>query len=164
ASGPSPSGAAGAASAGRAPPPSDPQTIDPTSSGRAPLSAVRLQEAGPQAPRLHEPAPLGPRSSDPSLKAVRIAATQAQIRPFPPRFAGRFQVRGPVLRSIDKALLELYGKSARQQVMQNLPGRYAGDFVTDSFNVLVAYELEALDAYMELATLLVLKDVIGWRE
>src|SRR5262249_4535282 len=33
----------------------------------------------------------------------------ATMRPFPPRFAGRFQVRGPVLRSVDKVIIDIFG-------------------------------------------------------
>ena len=40
-----------------------------------------------------------------------------------------------------------------------MPVQYAEDFRQDSINALVPYDLEALDAYMELATSLVLRDL-----
>jgi serine/threonine-protein kinase len=45
-----------------------------------------------------------------------------------------------------------------------LPARWATDFRNDSINALVSYELEALDAYMELATALVVRELPRWRE
>jgi serine/threonine-protein kinase len=45
-----------------------------------------------------------------------------------------------------------------------MPQRYATDFRNDSINALVSYELEALDAYMELATAITVREVPRWRE
>ena len=86
------------------------------------------------------------------------------VRPFPARFAGQYQVRGPVLRSVDRSIIDEYGKSAREDVVAQIPARYGDDFRHDSINALVGYELEALDVYMELATSLVLRDVERWRD
>jgi eukaryotic-like serine/threonine-protein kinase len=86
------------------------------------------------------------------------------VRPLPARFAGQYQVRGPVLRSVDRTLIDEYGKNARDEVVAQMPARYADDFRHDSINALVGYDLEALDAYMELATSLVLRDLERWRE
>lgn len=87
------------------------------------------------------------------------------IRPLPARFAGgQYQVRGPVLRSVDRTIVDEYGRSARDEVVAQMPVRYADDFRHDSINALVGYDLEALDAYMELATSLVLRDLERWRD
>ncbi|MGK4008132.1 serine/threonine-protein kinase [Sorangium sp. So ce1036] len=86
------------------------------------------------------------------------------VRPLPARFAGQYQVRGPVLRSVDRTLVDEYGRSARDEVVSQMPLRYADDFRHDSINALVGYDLEALDAYMELATSLVLRDLERWRD
>jgi eukaryotic-like serine/threonine-protein kinase len=88
----------------------------------------------------------------------------APVRPLPARFAGQYQVRGPVLRSVDRTLVDEYGKNARDEVVSQMPVRYADDFRHDSINALVGYDLEALDAYMELATSLVLRDLERWRD
>ena len=45
-----------------------------------------------------------------------------------------------------------------------MPERYASDLRSGSINALVAYDLEALDAYMEYATLKLLHDPTRWRE
>jgi serine/threonine-protein kinase len=79
------------------------------------------------------------------------------------RFPGMYQVRGAVLRAVDKALVEDAGPRVREQVVAQLPPRYAEDFLNDSINALVAYDLEALDAYMELATSLSLHEPSRWR-
>ena len=86
------------------------------------------------------------------------------VRPFPARFVGQYQVRGPVLRSVDRSIVDEYGKNAREDVVSQMPARYGDDFRHDSINALVGYDLEALDAYMELATSLVLRDVERWRD
>jgi serine/threonine-protein kinase len=84
-------------------------------------------------------------------------------RSLPARFAGLYQVRGAVLRAVDKALVEDAGPRVREQVVSQLPPRYAEDFINDSINALVAYDLEALDAYMEIATTLSLHEPSRWR-
>jgi hypothetical protein len=79
------------------------------------------------------------------------------------RFPGMYQVRGAVLRAVDKALIEEVGPKVREQVVGQLPQRYADDFLNDSINALVAYDLEALDAYMELATAVTFHEPTRWR-
>jgi serine/threonine-protein kinase len=74
-----------------------------------------------------------------------------------------YQVRGAVLRAVDKALIEDAGPRVREQVVAQLPQRYAEDFLNDSINALVAYDLEALDAYMEIATAISLHEPSRWR-
>ena len=64
------------------------------------------------------------------------------------RFPGMYQIRGAVLRAVDKALIEDVGPRVREQIISQLPQRYADDFLNDSINALVAYDLEALDAYI----------------
>jgi serine/threonine-protein kinase len=85
-------------------------------------------------------------------------------RPFPPRFAGRFQVRGPVLCSVDKVIGDVFGAVARDQVVTQMPEVHAREFRDGAINALVAYRLEALDAYMERATATLLRDAGRWRE
>ena len=74
-----------------------------------------------------------------------------------------YQVRGAVLRAVDKALVEDAGPKVREQIVNQLPQRYADDFLNDSINALVAYDLEALDAYMDLATSITLHESNRWR-
>ncbi len=69
-----------------------------------------------------------------------------------------------MLRSVDRTIVDEYGRSARDEVVSQMPLRYADDFKHDSINALVGYELEALDTYMELATSLVLRDLERWRD
>ncbi len=107
-----------------------------------------------------EAAPSMPRNLPPPVTSARGPA----VRPFPERFAGKFQVRGPVLRSVDRGLIDLYGQRERDEVVRHMPARYAEDFVQGSLNAMVRYDLEALDAYMELATEILLHDVERWRE
>lgn len=52
----------------------------------------------------------------------------------------------------------------REQIVGQLPQRYADDFLNDSINALVAYDLEALDAYMDLATSLFVHEPNRWRQ
>ncbi|HLM74240.1 MAG TPA: hypothetical protein VK459_16155, partial [Polyangiaceae bacterium] len=98
------------------------------------------------------------------LSDLTPSAAKVQVRPFPARFAGKYQVRGPVLRSVDRALVDSYGKTKRDIVVGQLPNQYANEFRHDSINALVGYELEALDAYMEIATSIVLPDTNTWRQ
>ncbi len=91
-------------------------------------------------------------------------SSSTSIRPFPARFARRYQVRGPVLRSVDRALVDLFGIEHRDLIVRQMPEEYASDFRNDSINALVAYDIEALDAYMELASGLIGIDASKWRE
>lgn len=95
-------------------------------------------------------------SNPPAAKPVRVSTPQ-------PRFPGMYQVRGAVLRAVDKAVIEDAGQRVRDQIIGQLPQRYADDFLNDSINALVAYDLEALDAYMELASSSFAHDPNRWR-
>jgi len=109
------------------------------------------------------------RTEDPTMTLVGVGLATSMgplspVRSLPQRFAGRFQVRGPVLRSVDKVIEDLFGVEARDEIVAHMPSAYSGDFRNGSINALVAYELEALDAYMEHATSLVVRDPGRWRE
>lgn len=120
----------------------------------------------------HEPPiSVSSRADDPTTTLVGVGsastaplAALTPVRSLPQRFAGRFQVRGPVLRSVDKVVADLFGHDARNEIVAHMPSIYAADFRNGSINALVAYELEALDAYMEHATALVVRDPGRWRE
>jgi serine/threonine-protein kinase len=146
------------------PPPREPRPADPTLTSRV-IEARRRTVPDPVRD-------LGSSSQRDSAASVqRMAPPQAvssargpNVRPFPERFAGKFKVRGPVLRSVDRGLIDLFGQRERDEVVRHMPGRYAADFVQGSLNAMVRYDLEALDAYMELATEILLHDVERWRE
>jgi len=72
-------------------------------------------------------------------------------------------VSGAVLRAVNKAIIEDAGPRVREQIVAQHPQRYADDFLNDSINALVAYDLEALDAYMELATSHFVHETNRWR-
>ena len=117
------------------------------------------------------PISMSTRSEDPTTTLVGVSSPGpgsmgplTPVRALPQRFAGRFQVRGPVLRSVDKVIADLFGNEARNEIVAKMPSDYARDFRDGSINALVAYELEALDAYMEHATVLVVRDPGRWRE
>ncbi len=117
------------------------------------------------------PISVSTRSEDPTATLVGVGSGSSAamgaltpVRALPQRFAGRFQVRGPVLRSVDKVIEDLFGLEARDEIVAQMPPAYADDFRNGSINALVAYELEALDAYMEHATVLVVRDPGRWRE
>jgi serine/threonine-protein kinase len=86
------------------------------------------------------------------------------IRPFPQRHLGKFQVRGPVLRSVDKVVIELFGAEARDEVVSCIPEGWSADLRNDAINALVAYDLELVDAYLEYASALLFRDPGRWRE
>jgi serine/threonine-protein kinase len=118
---------------------------------------------------LEAPISVSSRSEDPTTTLVGVGSlapmsSMTPVRALPQRFAGRFQVRGPVLRSVDKVIQDLFGVDARDEIVAQMPAVYAGDFRNGSINALVAYELEALDAYMEHATVIVVRDPGRWRE
>jgi serine/threonine-protein kinase len=135
-----------------------------------PIPRANDSSRGPETPRasrpslgdmpktLRSPVPLAP----PEPASSRSSGVS--VRPFPARYAGKYQVRGPVLRSVDKVLLELFGAEARDEVVAQMPASWAADFRNDSINALVAYDLEALDAYMEYASTLFVHDTSRWRE
>jgi serine/threonine-protein kinase len=128
-----------------------------TASDPRPVEAsVPLRSAAEPAALRMQPRPLG---------ALRVgpASRVTPVRPLPTRFAGLYQVRGAVLRSIDKALIEDSGARIRDQVVSQMPERYAADFLNDSINALVAYELEALDAYIEIAASVAVHESSRWR-
>ncbi|APR82897.1 Serine/threonine protein kinase PrkC, regulator of stationary phase [Minicystis rosea] len=128
---------------------------------RAVRSSIGVSAVGdlPGLPKtLRSPAPL----ANASESAPR--SNRPEVRPFPLRFAGKYQVRGPVLRSVDKVILDLFGTEARAELVAQMPERWAAEFRNDSINALVAYDLEALDAYMELASAVLVRDPGRWRE
>lgn len=123
----------------------------------------RPSSVHPDMPKtLRSPVPL---AGPPEVHSTRGGSLGVlSIRPFPPRFAGKYQIRGPVIRSVDKVLVELFGAQARSEVVGHMPDAWATDFHNDSINALVAYDLEVLDAYMEYASALVVRDPTRWRE
>jgi len=168
-----------AVSSSRRPPP--PEQVTPAQpTPLVPPPAPRAPPAQVQIPRL-DPPPREVRTTEPTLTSKGVEARRRTspdparnlpplgpgrgpaVRPFPERFAGKFKVRGPVLRSVDRGLVDLYGQRERDDVVRFMPPRYAADFVQGSLNAMVRYDLEALDAYMELATEILLKDVERWR-
>jgi serine/threonine protein kinase len=157
-----PAGARG----GESPRPSWPTAVEPPKTLRSPLPPplAHAHEGGwgsaprSPSPSVHDGGPSLPPSSEASLAHTVV------LRPFPTRFAGRFQVRGPVLRSVDKVITDLFGVTARGELVAQIPERYATEFRNGSINALVAYELEALDAYMELATVMLVRDSGRWRD
>ena len=122
-------------------------------------SALEMPVSISNSPRSEDlPATLVGVGSGPSLGHLTA------VRTLPQRFAGRFHVRGPILRSVDKVVADLFGTEARDEIVAQMPSIYSADFRNGSINALVAYELEALDAYMEHATSLVVRDPGRWRE
>jgi len=173
-----------AVSSSRRPPPPQQETITPVNT---PLVPVARSASPPVSVPRHDPLPrVDLRPSEPTLTSLTSRAFEPRsargtktpepqrisqagprrpnVRPFPERFAGKFQVRGPVLRSVDRAIVELYGQRERDDLVTFLPEKYSSDFIQGSINAMVRYDLEALDAYMELATALLLHDVDKWRE
>ncbi|HRI71267.1 MAG TPA: serine/threonine-protein kinase [Polyangium sp.] len=117
------------------------------------------------APRATSNTRLSTLTSAPNLGNVTSGNTQPAkpVRAVSARFPGMYQVRGAVLRSVDKAIIEDAGQKVRDQIIGQLPQRYADDFLNDSINALVAYDLEALDAYMDLATASFAHEPNRWR-
>jgi serine/threonine-protein kinase len=138
------------------PGPAGPRSVDSSRSPEAPRTS--RPSIGDMPKTLRSPVPLVP----PESASARNSGVS--VRPFPPRYAGKYQVRGPVLRSVDKVLLEQFGAAARDEVVAHMPDGWAADFRNDSINALVAYDLEALDAYMEYASTLFVHDPGRWRE
>ena len=57
-----------------------------------------------------------------------------------------------MLRAVDQAVQERYGEIARNRILAKLPGAWGRDLRDGSINALVSYEIEMLDAYLEIAT------------
>lgn len=124
-------------------------------------------DPAPPAPRAPSNPRLSTLTSAPNLTATssgNVAAPKPARVVTTPRFPGMYQVRGAVLRAVDKAIIEDGGVRVREQIVGQLPQRYADDFLNDSINALVAYDLEALDAYMDLATSLFVHEPNRWRQ
>jgi serine/threonine-protein kinase len=155
-----------------APRPIDPPRVPVFESNPAPRSGTVVSPELPRVSRSGAVAeqPKASRSTaDSGLpRAADISAGRSGLstpmRAFPQRFAGRYQVRGPVLRSVDRVVTELFGADARAEIVAQMPDGYSADFRNDSINALVGYELEALDAYMEYATAIAVHDIGRWRE
>jgi serine/threonine protein kinase len=124
--------------------------------------------------------PKSPRPSEPDLSRAARGATGAggaegravppppdptlrSVRAFPLRFAGKYHVRGPVLRSVDKGIVDMFGAEARDELVAQLPERFAAEF-RGAINALVGYDLEAVDAYMEHASAFLVREPMRWRE
>jgi len=117
-------------------------------------------------PRAPSNARLSTLTSAPNLNMTatsNVTSAPKVTRATSARFPGMYQVRGAVLRAVDKAIIEDAGPRVREQIIGQLPQRYADDFLNDSINALVAYDLEALDAYMDLATANFAHEPNRWR-
>ncbi len=100
-----------------------------------------------------------------SLAPDAAALTEAPApRRMPAHLEGRFSVRGPVLRGVDRALTVAYGQAPRDAALARLTGKHAEDIRAGAINALVSYELETLDAYLELASLALVADRARWRD
>jgi len=136
-------------------------------SSRASQSDASKTVRSPTSGSSHDGGASGPSSEPPVPSSAKGAPSAPRLlprRPFPPHLVGRFQVRGPVLRSVDRVITDIFGHARRDDVVAQMPEHYAAEFRNGSINALVAYELEALDAYMEYATVAVVKDPGRWRE
>ncbi len=158
-------------SVGRVPIPPPPPSFQANHGAPSPDPPRVTRPLSPDLPRTTRSATtetLSGAGSGPPSGAARPSAPTlslgAGVRAFPTRFAGLYQVRGPVLRSVDKVVLDLFGPEARQEIVEQMPEKYAGELRNDSINALVAYDLEALDAYMELATSIAVRDPARWKE
>jgi serine/threonine-protein kinase len=114
------------------------------------------------------PVPRRGTGSQPTLPSVRQLSedpgpTPISQRALPAHLAGKYQVRGPVLRGMESALIATSSALARDRVVAQLPKQCAADF-HGGINALILYDLETLNAFMEVATALVLQDVAQWRE
>ena len=105
-----------------------------------------------------------PAAGDSLRRPAAPAGKRIAIRPFPEKHAGRVKVGGLVLRAVDRAIIDIYGQRERDEVVKHLPPRYVSDFIQGSINAMVRYDLEELDAYMEVATELLLHDVDRWKD
>ncbi|MEO7330058.1 MAG: hypothetical protein ABI193_15895, partial [Minicystis sp.] len=158
-------------SMGRVPIPPPPPSFQANHAPSAPEPPRVTRPLSPDMPRTTRSATtesLGGANNGPPSAATRPSSpTQslgASARAFPARFAGLYHVRGPVLRSVDKVVLDLFGPELRQEIVDQMPEKYAGELRNDSINALVAYDLESLDAYMELATSIAVRDPARWKE
>jgi serine/threonine-protein kinase len=133
---------------------------------------MRAKETPPQRPSSPESPRAAPRPDEVSaapfpprvIRAPTGEPTLRSVRPFPIRHAGKYHVRGPVLRAVDRGIVDMFGAEARDELVRQLPERYAQDFRDGAINALVAYELEAVDAYMEIAAASLVRDASRWRE
>lgn len=93
--------------------------------------------------------------------------TWSAVTPERPRrvsIPGGCEARGLVLRSVDRALIDACGRSARAEVVARVPGHCREDLCNESIDSLGWYDLEELTAYMELSTSLMLQDRERWRD
>jgi serine/threonine-protein kinase len=152
-----------------------PSWVEASKTPRASGPGMRPPDSGRAGPDTPPRTPRNPMPSthDGQTPTLRTPSTprmdsapgsQPHVRPFPARHVGRFQVRGPVLRAVDRAIVDLYGPVARDELVGRLPERCAAEFLHGAINALVAYELEALDAYMEYASATLVRDPGRWRE
>lgn len=143
----------------------NPIDTNPTLRGDAGHSTRSGLDAPPPPTRTHTNSRLSTLTSAPNMSSTSLgnAPPPKPVRAAPMRFPGMYQVRGAVLRAVDKAITEDAGPRVREQIISQLPQRYADDFLNDSINALVAYDLEALDAYMELATSMFVHEANRWR-
>jgi serine/threonine-protein kinase len=68
-----------------------------------------------------------------------------------------------VLRCLDRAILTEFGAAARAAALARLDGKHADDVRAGAINALVSYDLETLDAYLELASIALVRDRTAWR-
>jgi serine/threonine-protein kinase len=159
---PAPAGFAGARNSETPSRGSAPSSLPPRNAGSPSMTPGRGSAPPPgRASRSSTP---GRGSADAGSRTPSRLEGSSLLRPFPVRFAGRYQVRGPVLRAVDRALVEAHGRGTRDAIVQHVPARWAADFRDDSINALLSYDLEALDAYLEIATNLGVREVKSWRD
>ena len=146
--------------------PDDPQSEDDTVPAMAPvfepttIASPGTDDFQVDAPNHDNGATTQSPGSDRTKRPKRIIPAGG----LPTRFAKRFHVRGPVLRAVDVALQDVCGVKAREDVIARMPPDYGDEFSNNTINAMVWYDLDAIHAYMELASAIVVHDMATWRE
>jgi serine/threonine-protein kinase len=107
-------------------------------------------------------------SSRPTLSTPTRTTTSPRpmvsSRPLPPAVKGRCHVRGTLPRSAALWIERTHGKVQKDAVLGALPVGLAESYRSDAFNALVWYDIEALHAFLEAAThIVLLDDSTAWR-
>lgn len=147
----------------------------------APPSSVRIPASKPSPASVPSPVSVpgaSPQSSQPSPTSKAWKATVRSAggsptpvtprwspRALPPHVRGKCRCRGSLPRAVHKWVERVHGTDAAARVRSALPAEHAETYRLDGFNALLWYELEALDTFVDAATVLVLRgDAFAWRE
>lgn len=131
---------------------------------RLSLREMVAERTGPASSSRPLAGPISARPSSSRRVALRTRGSWTP-RQLPAHVRGKCHARGTLARAVCSWIERGYGEEDRDAVLTLLPDAVAESFRTDTFNALVWYDLDAIDAFVEAASATLMGgEMKTWRE